>query len=54
VLTGELFAPERCESVKLRALSFVGQFPGSGDPAFGFQAMERRIQRPGFNLEQFF
>ena len=50
----ELFAPKRREAIEPGPLAFVGQFPGGGDPAFGLQSMERRIQRPGLDLEQVF
>ena len=50
----ELFPPERCEAIKSGPLAFVGQLPGSRDPAFRLQPMERRIQRPGLDLEQVF
>ena len=51
---GEVFPACRGERVVAGALAFVGKLPGSGDPAFGFQAVERGIKRAGFHLKLVF
>src|SRR6185437_904994 len=48
----ELFPAGRREAIVPGALAFVGEFPGSGDPAFRFETMESRVQRTGLDLEQ--
>src|SRR5258706_543813 len=50
----ELFPPRRRESIKSGPLALVGELPGGRDPAFGFQPMERRVQRTGLDLHQVF
>ena len=46
--------PFACEAIEAGPLAFGRQIPGGGDPAFRLQAMERRIQGPGLDLEKVF
>jgi len=49
-----MFLAGRSQSVIARALSFIGEVPGSRDPAFRFQSVESRIKRAGFDLKHLF
>src|SRR5579862_1682754 len=50
----KLFPPTRSEAIVTRALAFVGQLPGSSDPAVRFEPVKGRVKRAGFNLKQVF
>src|SRR5262249_36860234 len=50
----KLFSPEGGETVVAGTLSGFGMPPGCFNPTFGFQAMESRVQRTGFDLQQLF
>ena len=54
LLGRELSAPKACEAIEPGPLASLGQFPGGSDPALRLQAMERRVQRPGLNLQHLF
>src|SRR6266542_133645 len=47
----QLFPAGRAELVVLRALIVVRHAPFGSDPSLFFEAMQRRVQRPGFKLE---
>jgi len=49
-----MLAPQRRQAIEPGPLAFVRWLPGSRDPTFRLEAVKRRIQRPGLDLEQVF
>src|SRR5262245_23340313 len=54
LLGDQLRAALWSDPIVASALALVGQFPGRCDPSPGLEAIERRIQRTGLNLQQLF
>src|ERR1700733_12020747 len=52
LLANKLFASKRGEAIVPGALTFVGQIPGSPDPALRLQPGEGRVERTGLGLEK--
>ena len=52
-MAGQLFPARGCEAVILCTFAFVGQLPRCGNPAFGLQPMEGRIEGAGLHLQKF-
>src|SRR3954447_9227931 len=50
----QVLAAGPCEAIEPGALALVGRFPGSLEPAFRLQTVERGIQRSGLHLQQVF
>src|SRR5262249_32261286 len=49
-----LFVPEPRQAIVPGPFAFFGQLPRRSDPALCLQPMQRRVQRPGLDLEQIF
>src|ERR1043166_6795703 len=54
LLGKELFPAERGEAIVLGPFSLIRQLPRRRNPAFRFEAMHARVQRPGLDLEKVF
>jgi hypothetical protein len=54
VFADQLLPPEWSKTIVTGAFALVGELPRGGDPSLRLEAMERRVQRAGLDLQEVF